>query len=132
MRESAMPKKKLLIIDDDEDICELLRLRFEIEGFEVHTAHNSHSFRNHVFTVNPDLVILDVMLGHEEGPEVYRKLLGEGMEKDLPVVFLTSLLDEGAQTPIRPGRTHGLYRKPVDVKSFVRDIKVCVGVGSEV
>ena len=120
-----MEKKKVLIVDDDEQLCELIRLRFEHEGFDVRAVHDESGFRSGVFSERPDIVILDIMLGEEKGPELYRKMLIEGMERDIPVIFLTSLLEDGNQSPVKPGRTHGLYRKPVDIKQLISDIKEC-------
>ena len=114
---------KVLIIDDEEDMCHLLRINFEKEGFEVETAHDESGFREKAFSEKPDVVLLDINLGDEKGPQLYSRLLSQGFDREVPVIFLTSLLEEGTQDPIKPGRMHALYRKPVDIKKLIREIK---------
>ena len=118
-----MQKKKILIIDDEEDMCRLLKIHFENEGFHVDVASDEEGFRQKAFSLRPDLIILDIHLGAEKGPQIYRRLLSRGFDREVPVIFLTSLLEEGAQDPIKRGRIHALYRKPVDVKKLIEEIK---------
>lgn len=79
--------KRLLVVDDEEDICELLRLYFENEGYEVRTAPDGErgveAFKVH----EPDLVLLDIMLPGKDGWQVCREIR-EISNK--PVIFITA------------------------------------------
>jgi DNA-binding response OmpR family regulator len=80
-------KTKVLIIDDDVNICELVRLYFEKEGYEVMTVYNGKKGLE-VFTVfAPNIVILDIMLPGADGWQVCRELR---KISNIPVIMLTA------------------------------------------
>lgn len=78
---------KILVIDDDLKICEVIKLYLEKEGFEVVVAHNGMDgialFKNEM----PDLVILDIMLPKKDGYEVCRELR---KISNIPIIMLTA------------------------------------------
>ncbi|ADQ06999.1 two component transcriptional regulator, winged helix family [Caldicellulosiruptor hydrothermalis 108] len=78
---------KILVIDDDVKICEVIKLYLEKEGFEVVVAHNGIDgiamFKNEM----PDLVILDIMLPKKDGYEVCRELR---KISNIPIIMLTA------------------------------------------
>lgn len=78
---------KILVIDDDVKICEVIKLYLEKEGFEVVVAHNGMDgiamFKNEM----PDLVILDIMLPKKDGYEVCRELR---KISNIPIIMLTA------------------------------------------
>lgn len=78
---------KILVVDDDVNICDLLRLYFENEGYEVKTANDGVEgialFREY----EPDLVLLDIMLPRKDGWQVCREIRGESNK---PVIMITA------------------------------------------
>lgn len=88
MADMNSPEARLLVVEDETNIRELLATSLKFAGFEVHTAANG----NEAITVageHPlDLAVLDVMLPDMDGFTVTRKLRGNGI--DLPIVFLTA------------------------------------------
>ena len=87
---------RILVVDDEQDLCEILRFNLEAEGFEVDTALSAEEalplFKNQNSKIkNPpyDLLILDVMMGGMSGVELARTLRGHGDQT--PVIFLTAL-----------------------------------------
>ena len=62
-----MASGKILIVDDDTNICELLRLYIEKEGFEASIANDGEAGLRMFDTVNPDLILLDIMLPGLDG-----------------------------------------------------------------
>lgn len=115
-------KKKILVVDDDSAILELLRLTFTSAGFDVEMASDDASFRKKIQTCKPDLIILDIMLGEDDGVEIYEELLAKGFSPDIPVVFLSVLAQEIKPTPPRPGRKYALIPKPFDPDKLVKDV----------
>ena len=104
---------KILIIDDDPDFVLAVRLPLEAVGFEVEEATTAKEGIEKTLSVQPDLVILDVMMpkGYE-GFEAARAIREEHGLKELPIVMLTSLHGK-RQVPYRfaPDETY----LPVDV-----------------
>jgi DNA-binding response OmpR family regulator len=118
-----MKRKKILIVDDDPDMCHLFRYGFEQEGFDVHVAHDHTAFREQAFRLRPDLIILDIVLGEEKGPIEYRRLLADGLDDQIPVFFVSSLVEDSPESPATKGKNYALYRKPVEMKRLIEDIK---------
>ena len=81
-------KYKILIVDDEEDLCEILQYNLNNAGFETDTAHSSEdALKKSLY--NYDLFILDVMMGHMSGFKLTEKLRKE-YKIDTPVIFLTA------------------------------------------
>ena len=81
-------KERLLVVDDDEEIFQLLTGYLRQQGFDVDTAGDGERLFEVVERCVPDLVILDIMLPGESGLVLYRKLQERA---DIPVIFLTAL-----------------------------------------
>ena len=83
---------KILMIDDDPDFRYAVRMVLEGEGFEVEEAANGKEGVSKVLDVQPDLVILDVIMAEDlEGFEVARTLREEHDLRDLPILMLTAV-----------------------------------------
>ena len=83
-----MMAKKVLIVEDDSNIAELLNLYLEKEGFEPLVAKDGGKGVEQFRAFQPDLVLLDIMLPQLSGMEVLRRLRKEGVQ--LPVIMLTA------------------------------------------
>lgn len=79
---------RLLVVDDEEDICEILRFNLESEGYDVDTAHSGEEALE-ILSPEHRLILLDVMLVHMSGFEVAQRLRAKGNE--VPIIFLTAL-----------------------------------------
>lgn len=82
---------KVLIIDDDEELCELVSEYLAVEGFEITTVNDGESGLNMALSGDYDLAILDVMLPKMNGFDVLRNLR---VESKLPVLMLTARGDD--------------------------------------
>ncbi len=85
---NGLPEARLLVVDDEPNIVELLSASLRFSGFEVHTAANGTQALQQVATTAPDLVVLDVMMPGLDGFEVVRRMRQEGHH--CPVLFLTA------------------------------------------
>jgi two-component system, OmpR family, response regulator len=81
-------KDRILVVDDEPYITDLLATGLEFEGFEVEVAANGMEAIHKVRATRPDLVLLDVMLPDIEGVEICRRWRDEG--EAVPVLFLTA------------------------------------------
>ena len=82
-----MANEKILVVDDDQNICELLRLYLTKEGYQVTLASDGEDALAKYGQVKPDMVLLDVMMPRLDGWEVCRRIRKEG---DTPVIMLTA------------------------------------------
>lgn len=89
-QENQTPQLKVLVVDDEDNIIELIRLGLRYEGFQVETASNGEQGIALAQRVNPDLVILDVMMPGIDGIEVCRRLRNNPTTRDVPILMLTA------------------------------------------
>jgi len=80
----------VLVIDDDPVILELLRVNFEIEGFEVVTAKDGDEGFALASKLQPDIVISDIMMPRRDGLQLLRDLKADPRTEDLPVILLSA------------------------------------------
>ncbi|MBO0778126.1 MAG: response regulator transcription factor, partial [Ktedonobacteraceae bacterium] len=84
------PLLKALIVDDEENIIELIRLGLRYEGFQVETASDGEQGVTLAQRVSPDVIILDVMMPGIDGLEVLRRLRANPTTRDIPILMLTA------------------------------------------
>lgn len=96
-RNKAMtdPKtKRILVVDDESDVTDLLAYHLKAKGFLVETVNNPNSSIGIARTFLPDLVILDVMMPDLNGIQICRMLRADPKLKNVPVMFLTAKTEE--------------------------------------
>jgi two-component system alkaline phosphatase synthesis response regulator PhoP len=89
-----MAKEKILAVDDEEDILELLRFNLSREGCQVSCASSGEEALRLVQSEIPDLIVLDLMLPGIDGLEVTRGLKNDPNTKNIPIVMLTAKGEE--------------------------------------
>lgn len=114
----ADDKSKILVVEDDLDVAEMLNAYFRVQGYEVFTVNWGEDGVRACQTIGPDLVILDIRLPDIDGYEVARRLRTDRRTQDVPIIFLTEKRD-------RADRLHGLglgaddyVTKPFDVQEL--------------
>jgi CheY-like chemotaxis protein len=123
-------KRTILVIDDDIDLVEIIRLTLESEGFGVIDAQNGARGLDLARERKPDLILLDVMMGEiDEGFQVAYELRKGDTTRDIPIIMLTAVadqtgyafdpekdsdflpVDEYLEKPVSPRRLVDLVRK---------------------
>jgi len=105
-------KGRVLVIDDDKNICAILAALMKKEGLEPLVAYDGEKALKMVQADSPDLLLVDMMLPGMDGMEVLRKT--RELDPDLPVVFITAQADSrGAVKAIKEG-AHDYLSKPFD------------------
>jgi two-component system phosphate regulon response regulator PhoB len=89
-----MPREKILVIEDEPDIAEVLQYNLEKEGFDVETARRGDTGLDAVRRDSPDLILLDLMLPGIDGLELTRMLKRDPGTSRLPIVMLTARGEE--------------------------------------
>lgn len=82
-------KAKILIVEDDLDVAEMLNAYFRVQGYEVFTVNWGEDGVRAAQTVLPDLVILDIRLPDIDGYEVARRVRSDRRTNEIPIIFLT-------------------------------------------
>lgn len=83
-------QKKVLVVDDEQDIVAALRITLELAGYEVITAANGREALKHVVFDKPDLVVMDVMMPGIDGLEALRRIKENEETAAIPVIILTA------------------------------------------
>lgn len=86
--------KKILIIEDDTNIVELLKFNLEANGYDVQVAYDGKQGIDSAININPDLVLLDIMMPIIDGIEVLNRLQRENATKNIPIIMLTAKSSE--------------------------------------
>jgi len=86
-------KKLILLVDDDPDFVEAVRVIVESGGYDVEVAYDGQEGLEAVAKRKPDLIVLDVMMPVMNGHEACAKLKGSDDTKDIPVILLTAVAD---------------------------------------
>lgn len=85
----AEAKYKILIVEDDPDVAEMLNAYFRVQGYEVFTVNWGEDGVRAGQTVAPDIIILDIRLPDIDGFEVARRLRADRRTREIPIIFLT-------------------------------------------
>lgn len=85
---------KILVVDDEKDIVELIAYNLEKEGYSVIRAYDGERALELVMTQNPDLLLLDLMLPGINGVDVCRRLRNDRRSANLPIIMLTAKNEE--------------------------------------
>lgn len=113
---SMKVKKKILVVDDEKDIVELISFNLKRNGFDVLSAHNGHEALELAEQELPDLILLDLMMPGVDGTEVTRRLKADPRTAKIPLLMLTARSEE---TDVVVGLTLGAddyVTKPFSMK----------------
>lgn len=91
---SAYMAKKILIVDDEEYIVELLRINLKKQGYEPICAYSGTEALEQAQKMRPDLILLDIMMPDMDGLETCRKLREDRMMKKVPIIILSAKSEE--------------------------------------
>ena len=119
---SAAPKK-ILIVEDERDILQLVKLYLEKEGFRTITATTGTEGLNSAKQDKPDLIVLDLMLPEIDGLEVCKRLRSAPETAMLPIIMLTAKAEESDQVIGLELGADDYVMKPFSPKAFVARVK---------
>ena len=115
-----MQKEKILVVDDEKNICDLLRMYLEKEGYSVVMAHNGVDAVSMFNSENPDLVLLDIMLPQLDGWQVCREIR---KTSEKPIIMLTAKDEVFDKVLGLELGADDYVTKPFDTKEIVARIK---------
>ena len=123
MRDNGIPtdalesgKRKVLIVDDDEELVELLVDVFERDGrFDIRTANNGFDAGMLVKEFRPDLVVLDVMLPDINGKEVCQRVRSDNTLESVKIICISGMVEQGKVADLRAAGADDFMHKPFTV-----------------
>jgi DNA-binding response OmpR family regulator len=116
-------KQRILVADDDDGLRQLLRLILAREGFEVFEAASGEQALALAVTVNPAVILLDVMMPGLDGYDVCRRLKSDQRTGDVPVVFVSAAEDVMRRNELQKLGAAACIQKPIGPRDLVARIK---------
>jgi len=126
-----MAKGKILIIEDDRDIVEMVEYNLEEEGYETLSALNGEAGLELARRQHPDLIILDVMLPLIDGFEVCRKLKSNDVTADVPIIILSAKSQETDKVVGLELGADDYVTKPFSPRELIARIRAILRRGRE-
>lgn len=121
--QEKQPSLKVLVVDDEENIQELIRLGLRYEGFQVESASNGPDGISAAQRLSPDLVILDLMLPGMDGLEVCRRMRANPTTQDVPILMLTAKDEVHDRVTGLDTGADDYLTKPFDFEELVARVK---------
>ncbi|MFA5879112.1 MAG: ATP-binding protein [Candidatus Margulisiibacteriota bacterium] len=125
--QTIINKKKILVVDDEKDICTLIKAHLTVKNYEVFTASNGNAALKLVNEIQPDLIILDILMPIMDGFEVCKKVKLNPLTVKIPIIMLSALdKDEAMQKAFSFG-AEGYLVKPINIESLLYTLKEYLG-----
>jgi len=115
--------KKILIVDDEQDIVELVKYNLEKEGYKCYTAANGEEAVAKAKDKLPDLILLDIMMPKMDGIEACRQIKSDDSLKDIIIAFLTARGEEYSEIAGFEVGADDYITKPVKPRVLVSRVK---------
>ena len=113
-------KRKVLIVDDDADLVELLADVFERDGrFDIRTANNGFDAGMQVKEFQPDLVVLDVMLPDINGKEVCQRVRKDPTMPDVKIICISGMVEQDKVQDLKDAGANDFMQKPFTVDALL-------------
>jgi two-component system, OmpR family, alkaline phosphatase synthesis response regulator PhoP len=115
--------KKILIVEDDQDIVDLLKYNLEKEGYKCYTANNGVEAMGLAVDKEPDLILLDIMMPEMDGIETCRVIKSKPKLHDIFIIFLTARAEEYSEIAGFEAGADDYITKPVKPRVLISRIK---------
>lgn len=119
----AVPKKTILVVDDEKDLLDLIEYNLHKEGFAVLKAENGEEGIRVAKTFKPDLVLLDIMMPKMDGLQAVEIIRQDEALKQIPIIFLTARSDEKTEVEGLNMGGDDYITKPISTTKLISRIK---------
>lgn len=117
-----MRMRRILAVDDNEDILEILKLILEGYDYEVATLANGHLLADQIKDYRPDLILLDIMLGDMDGRELCKMLKSNVETQDIPIIMISA--SHGLSERFKPcDAPDDFLAKPFDISELLDKVQ---------
>jgi two-component system response regulator RpaA len=115
-----MVLERVLVIEDDQDVAELVADVLQIEGFEARIA-TGHGVVEEAISFRPDVILLDLMMPEVDGFEVARRLRADERAGEVPIIIMSAMHDPAGHSAHVGARD--TLAKPFDIAELIRTIR---------
>ena len=119
--------KKILIIDDEQDIVETLQFTLSTEGYDCSVAFDGEAGLNLAKEIHPDLIILDVMMPKINGYKISRLLKYDNAYKDIPILMITARSQNEDKAIGEETGADEYITKPFELEYVLSKVKEYIG-----
>jgi diguanylate cyclase (GGDEF)-like protein len=124
MKDEAADPIKVLVVDDERNILDIIKFNLEVEGYEVITSLDGEDALDKVHETRPDLILCDIMMPELDGLEVCRRLKADGRTNQIPVVMLSAKTQAQDKIASIDAGADDFITKPFDFSDLVARIKI--------
>jgi DNA-binding response OmpR family regulator len=114
--------RRILAVDDDRDILEVLQFILEDSGYKVDTISDGRLLMDAIKDKHPDLILLDIMLGNMDGRELCEKVKKEKTMHDIPVIMISASHNVTSILNLENG-PNDFVAKPFDINVLLDTVK---------
>ncbi len=114
---------KIMVVDDETDLREMINLMMKKEGYETEMAENGEDFLNKIDDFNPELVTLDVMMPGLTTKEILEKLKDKSSEPKIILLTVVRFSEEEKQKILELGNVVDYITKPFDFEDLISAVK---------
>jgi len=118
---------KVMIVDDELDLREMLVIMFQNEGFETETAKDGSDFLHKIDTFKPELVILDIMMPGLPISEILRKLRKKESKPKIILLSVVRYSEDEIKKLFKMGKIVEYIKKPFEIDTLMTAVKKHVG-----
>lgn len=115
--------RRILAVDDDKDILDVLKYILEDSGYEVITLSDGHYLFDKINTAHPDLILIDIMLGNMDGRELCKDIKTRLETHEIPVVLISASHNVGSSLN-QAGAPDAFLAKPFDIDDLLNIVKM--------
>lgn len=119
-------KLRILVVEDDMDIQELVRYNLQKTGYHVESAFDGETGIQKTMVFKPDLILLDIMMPKLNGIEACRRLKADSATAGIPVVFMTAKTEEGNIITGLDAGAQDYICKPFNIRVLLARVRACL------
>ncbi len=119
-----MVGKRVLIVEDEIEFAEMVKLRLELEGFDVTIAEDAYQGNKEILNNQFDLIVMDLLMPVGSGFDLIKKIRELPDKGDIPIIVMTGkTVDEDVITKANKYNVSAIFTKPYDGTKFVNTVK---------
>jgi len=118
--------QKILVVDDDKDLLEMVEMTLSRLGYHITTLAKGSVFFNIVESIQPDVILLDIFLGDADGRTLCHKMELQPAYENIPVILYSA--GYVPLSTIEHSKADEFIIKPFDIKQLIEKIKTLLGI----